>query len=158
MIQEFHEFFESLFGFFNLAQFCSRARPALSFFLCERPLLVSVQQPNNLSQEAPLPFWLSFSFSLSPPPSLPLFLLLSCPRGYLLGLSEDLSFPMREGRRRCAIVGRWVGGHGLGLEHVHFSTHTHTYSSFSFSYAENRIVEALKGQKHVAVSKTFTEN
>ena len=73
-----------------------------------------------------------FSFlSLSLYRPLPSFLLLSCPRGYLLGLSEDLSFPMYEkaaDNDDSRKVGGWVGGHALGLEHVHFFTHAHTHT------------------------------
>ena len=82
---------------------------------------LSVQQPNNLSQEAPLPFWLSFSFSLFPPPSF----FASIVSSRVPTWPQWGSVLSNARRPTTTIVERWVGGHGLGLEHVHFYTHTH---------------------------------
>ena len=84
---------------------------------------LSVQQPNNLSQEAPpLPFWLSFSFSLSPPPSF----FASIVSSRVPTWPQWGSVLSNARRPTTTIVERWDGGHGL--EHVHFYTHTRTHT------------------------------
>ena len=103
----------------------TRARPALSFFLCERPLLALVYSNQTTFLKRRHCRFGFLSLSLYPPP---LFLLLSCPRGYLLGLSEDLSFPMREGRDDDSRkVGWWAWTRTRARTFLHTHTHAHTH-------------------------------
>ena len=91
-------------------------------------------------------FWLSFSFYLSPPLFFCFYRVLE---GTYLASVRICPFQCEKADDDDS---RKVGWWAWTRTRARTFFHTHTYSSFSFSYAENRIVEALKGQKHVAVS------
>ena len=154
MIQQFHEFFESLFGFFQIWPNCAAAPDQLCPFSCASGLcwLVCSNQTTFLKRRHCRFGFLSLS--LYPPPSF--FASIVSSR---VPTWPQWGSVLSNARRPTTMCdSRKVGWWAWTRTRARTFFHTHTYSSFSFSYAENRIVEALKGQKHVAVSKTFTEN
>ena len=129
----------------------TRARPALSFFLCERPLLALVCSNQTTFLKRRHCRFGFLSLSLYPPPLF--FCFYRVLEGTYLASVRICPFQCEKADDDDSRkVGWWAWTRARTFLHTHTHMHTHTYSSFSFSYAENRIVEALKGQKHVAVS------
>ena len=109
----------------------------------------ATKQPFSRGATAVLAFFLFLSTAPSP-----LFCFYRVLEGTYLASVRICPFQCTRRPPTTTIVGRWVGGL-VGMhqdQSTYIFSHTHILLLFFLIYVENRIVKALKGQKHVAVS------